>query len=191
MGTRGAGQIIFSPSSSLTPVLCVYLTQRRGVYIGLVKHRQAQYPLLVINNPKQPARTSTLEHLAGTRGPPLSCICGGDTHPLLSEADSMQSGTRGGSLSEQFMELETSLRIEVEFKLRGMLSIPPQFICDVVCFNRFSDDLMRAAYNPFWPSHHKHKNKHKRVHRLVGFPCGRNRVEGTSEKRKKKLDNLK
>lgn len=49
------------------------------------------------------------------------------------------------------MELETSLRTEVEFKLRGILSIPPQFICDVVCFNRFSDDLMRAAYNPFDP----------------------------------------
>ena len=41
VGTRGAGQIIFSPSSSLTPVLCVYLTRRGDVYIGSVKHRQA------------------------------------------------------------------------------------------------------------------------------------------------------
>lgn len=39
----------------------------------------------------------------------------------------------------------------MEFKLRGVLSIPPQFICDVVYFNRFSNDLMRAAFNPFDP----------------------------------------
>lgn len=48
VGTRGAGQIIFSPSSSLTPVLCVYLTQRGDVYIGSVKHRQA--PIAFVNN---------------------------------------------------------------------------------------------------------------------------------------------
>lgn len=32
-----------------------------------------------------------------------------------------------------------------------MLSIPPQFVCDVVYFNRFSDDLIRAAATPFDP----------------------------------------
>lgn len=77
--------------------------------------------------------------------------------------------------------METCLSNEVEFKLRGMLSIPPQFVCDVVCFNRFSDDLMRAAYNPLDPPIVNTKISI----RLVGFPCGRNRVEGTSEKRKK------
>lgn len=39
------------------------------------------------------------------------------------------------------MELEARPGIEVEFKPRGMVSTPPQFICDVVYLNRFSDDL--------------------------------------------------
>ena len=42
-------------------------------------------------------------------------------------------------------------RNEVELKLKGMLSIPPQLVCDVVYFNRLSDDLKRAAYNPVDP----------------------------------------
>lgn len=64
-----------------------------------------------------------LEHLAGTRGPPLSCICREDIHPLLRETDSIQS-ERLKRLSEKFIELETSLVIEVEFKLRGTTIYP-------------------------------------------------------------------
>lgn len=36
------GELIFSPSSSMTPVPCVYLTHGGSVYIGLVKHRPAE-----------------------------------------------------------------------------------------------------------------------------------------------------
>lgn len=64
--------MMFSPSSSLTPVLCVYLTHRGDVYIGLVKHRRAEQLLLIINNLNSlPGRLCGGTGLAGVdhRGP--------------------------------------------------------------------------------------------------------------------------
>lgn len=86
------------------------------------------------------------EHLAGTSGPPLFDICRGGFRPPLGETDRQERRLTGKSV-----ELETNLTAEVEFKLRGMLSSPPRFICDAVYFNRFLNDLMRAARNPFDP----------------------------------------
>lgn len=94
-----------------------------------------------------------LQHLAGT--PPLSCTCGGDVRPLLSER---QRGAQDWERRAEDWERRASEKFMSSWKACGprrsskrMLSVPLQCICDVVYFIRFSNDVMWAACNPFDP----------------------------------------
>lgn len=89
------------------------------------------------------------------------------THRHLSEMQSVKSvKTRVKFVRRRSWKHVGGLR------LRGVLSIPPQFICDVVYFNRFSNDSMLAAYNPFDPPIVNTKISIRERTGWLEFPCG-------------------
>lgn len=92
-----------------------------------------------------------MEHPAALREPLLSSICEGHVLTFFNQTRCKGSVRRRLKSVRKVYGVGNNLRTEVDLKLRGTLSIQPQFICDVVYFNRFSNDLMQAASNPFDP----------------------------------------